>query len=1850
MSNTLSKMHKPIYSRLPMLHSVECSLHYESEFWTRSDISLQDYEYLFSYYDGFRDLAEIDQYNVLDHYRQTCLRRGVLFSYFTNESGIEHAHQYKNATCSFCNRWIASFDDAIEHLKVHRDIQSNFDFVFVSDNMFHLYENDRSMDWFRNQNDLKHACLDCRQYTGWFNTPEEHYEYHLCRLREVSGNLMCPACHTWFETHEEKMTHFFEYKKSRNWIWRTEIYHVNWCDLKAFRCADEKHSRGTINDDFHEHFFKQRQVLKEYHKAMKYVKKNDSAARYLHCVKKYNNNSWLIKWCETQQMKEFEEGFYKILNEDKIKPLINHDAIVEPQGFSLFNIDAHFSLFPKEFGTAIKTFIQKLFERAVDIVKYAVELVKSFISIGPWVLILLNACIALFMKVFNYQLGTITSTLIALNISLLLNQKWCEATDDVSELMALINQQQEQLNKYELENGLPFLKKIADLVNRIPPQFQQGIFDEDAPVIVQAGSKDDANAIVRLLTICTGCDVNETLIQSFVDFARLSSISATIFNSWRSMVEFVAKYAGLIYEWMTGSAFDRSLLKFEQYKQRTLNAIAELEILADPIMKQSLYYDEHIQERAYALREEFIFLLTQTNDPGKERDYLRSTLQAHLNVTRQLCDVASRSKDMSSMRAEPFVVSISGPPGLGKSSNVNLLAMFLMAPYTKQRQGLIYSRSSGNKHYDDYHQQKVMIIDDWDQFSDDESVNIFKEFLCAKTGCIWTPPMANVNDKGMHFKSQLIILTSNQLDPYVKGKVHDEDSILRRRDYVADAVPDPYHFPNGYDYTKMDTISQVHRDKLMHIKFQRMLPLRKTGGKDLTYEERKIGDPMTWEEMQVDIRKVMARFYIGQRRVLLKNEVFIPNIAKSLVNEKILAEKNPDWIDFDAVQEAMSEPFEENLFVREDLYKDITQEEVDRLTSEKAVKLLDKIQQREEIIKQREKAQQLDYYERKRAAQQEITKDIRPSFFDSMIKQGRKIAEAMKSVWERITKWCQERPLLAILSTLAIVGTAGGTIYALIKNFFGEEEIEPQFFPSGDSVTKMKAKMNLARGPRGVIHAGLQTQGTNDPQTDAILESVTPKNLYRATIVCGQNGEVNHMFTFALVGRCFLFPKHFFSGCKEGAAIQLTNSYGTFVDYYEPKRLHQGSGSMDVCVYEFSIIVPCQKKVYHHFMDDHQVGLINSAAGVLVNFKDDKWRFNHGTIAPTKKTVCYSAANEALNVPAQFGWWFDGNTQKGDCGSVLAVYHPQIRAKLVGIHVGGVANASQGLSILVTKQYCEELLRDCATGAIGVKDAPLNIFKGEEAVPHIMPQGNYSYLGVLPGHLAPRQSDKTSLKPSILFDQVTPHTMEPAVLNPKDPRNESGESPLLKSIEKYAVPARPFPLKYVDIADYEVRELDTMPWPCAAPLSGIGDINIDFVLNGLEAQHKVNIKSSAGWPLVQQRKGISGKFGLIETHTGRYTMSPTLMEIYDARINDLFNYERTFGAWMDNLKDEKVLKEKVRIGKTRTFTIPPIDYTLASRAFTLHYMIAMYSNYNKFYSAVGMDPESFDWEIMLHRMEEVGEMGFDGDFKAYDAKLMQDLVERTFEGLSDWYEKHLPFGMIINTGMKQYHFTANHCRTVRLILCDEIIHTIQIALNCMYQTHQGNPSGNPVTVGLNTRVNAMMMRIAFYNLAEEHSIKYERNLFAKNVRETIYGDDNILTVHEDARSFFNFNTVSEYFSRFGIEYTPADKQVSKGGLMPLAKMRFLKRSTRYTSNGRLAAIDTNTIYEMLNWVRATTEEEVIEMTYVNIEGALQFAYFHGRHFFDDLKQKINQSLTERGFKPIHLRFETLDFEYRSKIF
>lgn len=782
-------------------------------------------------------------------------------------------------------------------------------------------------------------------------------------------------------------------------------------------------------------------------------------------------------------------------------------------------------------------------------------------------------------------------------------------------------------------------------------------------------------------------------------------------------------------------------------------------------------------------------------------------------------------------------------------------------------------------------------------------------------------------------------------------------------------------------------------------------------------------------------------------------------------------------------------------------------------------------------------------------------------------------------------------------------------------------------------------------------HVVMKKEGSIDENAMDIVHSRIIPSLVRV------KSRYMSLQAMTLGGRYILLPFHFFADLSgtplsRDDLIQVTSADFEHEEFFDPRRLCRIA--QDSAVYHLNISMRTFRSNWDLFPSSSDLDFHAQNEGVLVSLARKSFALTitqlpNGFKGNTEQRAYYADAyreqagcdrieeegidsfeHESLNFNSQdyiyepyTSWYYTAQTYFGMCGAPLVVMNKYANKKIVGMHVSGMRGA--GLAHPVTTEMLK-IARDyfnldsgilMAKQADSVIPAPASLLdQGRFTM-----DGNFTRLGYLPAPIY--TSAKTRIRPSAIAGKLFPVKTAPAILDPHDNRKLNILSPLREGIQKYGNPAKALKPEIVEeVINHLSRQLNSVVKHTIQRRVW----SEQEALNGLPAEHcePINMDTSPGYPYNQKgtlvgvlrERGKRGLIGGCLTDRDLFVPEGTMLRNrIDQRWQAALVGERVESIWIDSLKDERRTIEKVIDGKTRVFTIPPLDFTIVSRRLFYAFSASFYNSKLKFFSAVGINPMSMEWTLLMRKLMNTSDIGFAGDYSGWDGNLSPQLLMGVCDIINRWYDDGLDFQM------------------ARRVIFEEIIHTTQLAFDCIYNTHIGNPSGNPLTVIINTIVGAMYLRYAYLIVAPPSHRSL--SIFDQHITDIIYGDDMAAAVTREALQFFNPTTFATVMQTVNMKYTSARKD-GPAEIEPVLKFTFLKNGFVNDGYGNfLPTMSITTITELLNWVRDSKWHTPQEALVDNCNCALGFMFSYGRDNFDRFYERLCSVLGDAEIIQLH---------------
>jgi len=387
--------------------------------------------------------------------------------------------------------------------------------------------------------------------------------------------------------------------------------------------------------------------------------------------------------------------------------------------------------------------------------------------------------------------------------------------------------------------------------------------------------------------------------------------------------------------------------------------------------------------------------------------------------------------------------------------------------------------------------------------------------------------------------------------------------------------------------------------------------------------------------------------------------------------------------------------------------------------------------------------------------------------------------------------------------------------------------------------------------------------------------------------------------------------------------------------------------------------------------------------------------------------------------------------------------------------------------------------------------------------------------------------------------------------------------------------------------------------------------------NPLYAPVKRNTSPGFGW----SARG-SGKTAWLGSGENYIFDNPEVLARRDELMERLQNNGRTGSVFVDTLKDERRPIEKVDQGKTRLFAAGEMVFCLIFRQYFMGFMAHVMRNCIAAESCVGINAFGYQWNQMVNKIKEVGPHNVAGDFSNYDGTLNAAALWAVLDVVENFYSEATDEERMIRRGL--------WCDLV-----NSVHYTLPfIGASCslegiLYQWTHSQPSGNPMTVILNSVYHSLVARYVFKMCARKYCPdKVGLDNWSRYVRHLNYGDDDLYNIDPEICSWFNQITMAEAFEEIGMTYTDEAKTGSMVATRELHEIAFLKRKFRWDDAQMRwrAPHSMDTITEMAMWIKGS--KNIYELTAETLEEAVHELAQQERAVFDEFIPVFEEARTK----------------------
>ena len=383
------------------------------------------------------------------------------------------------------------------------------------------------------------------------------------------------------------------------------------------------------------------------------------------------------------------------------------------------------------------------------------------------------------------------------------------------------------------------------------------------------------------------------------------------------------------------------------------------------------------------------------------------------------------------------------------------------------------------------------------------------------------------------------------------------------------------------------------------------------------------------------------------------------------------------------------------------------------------------------------------------------------------------------------------------------------------------------------------------------------------------------------------------------------------------------------------------------------------------------------------------------------------------------------------------------------------------------------------------------------------------------------------------------------------------------------------------------------------PLSNVATVS---GLTGKKFIDPMNFNSSPGFPLT------GSKIPLLEDldpddypECGKpRTFTAEVWKEYDKAVEILRKGDRCYMIWKSCLKDEST---KLTQDKVRVFQSAPLVLQLIIRKYFLPLVRIIQMNPILYECAVGVNAEGPEWEqIWNAAMSKGKERVLAGDYSKYDVRMPAQVTIAAFD-------------ILIDIARQCDGYTTEDIHLMEMLV-HEVVYPIMAYNGDLIQLFGTNPSGQNLTVIINSLVNSLLLRCSFFTI-------YPDKDFKENCAFATYGDDVLGTISEQCGKFTHISYAA-YLAEHDMKFTMPDKESVPTEYMNEEDVDFLKRKCVFSPDLgiKIGQLSEDSIFKRLH-SHLLSQELTMEMhSAQNIESSLHDWFYYGREVFEDRKAKL----------------------------
>ncbi len=283
----------------------------------------------------------------------------------------------------------------------------------------------------------------------------------------------------------------------------------------------------------------------------------------------------------------------------------------------------------------------------------------------------------------------------------------------------------------------------------------------------------------------------------------------------------------------------------------------------------------------------------------------------------------------------------------------------------------------------------------------------------------------------------------------------------------------------------------------------------------------------------------------------------------------------------------------------------------------------------------------------------------------------------------------------------------------------------------------------------------------------------------------------------------------------------------------------------------------------------------------------------------------------------------------------------------------------------------------------------------------------------------------------------------------------------------------------------------------------------------------------------------------------------------------------------------------------------------------MDFVAAFYDWNLKGFSAVGMNCLGRDWDTLYNKLRWKHNI-VAGDVKAFGPTIPHSIINDVYSVINAWYGLHTE--------------STDKSGTVRKVLGKEATESLNVAYDCLFETPCCSPSGQPLTILVNTVSMAMYLYMAYEEIMRDAKRADLANPqdYKRLIDTVVNGDDMIQSVSPEIERIYDNIKLSNKLEEHGVGYTDIRKEKVQYSFEKLEEVSFLGRKFTKLEEHNVGALDEDMIRDVVNWTRCRSAKNLMGHMVSTTQGVLTEAMFYGQTKHEEIFMKLAKYWSKRG--------------------